>query len=210
MLRCQILVSLLVSLVGGVLPSFADEVRYYDKDGVTYRETRRVVQRPIVETQTRESTQTFYREQYTTKINESVQERWTPVTDYRLESYWVGRWNPFVDPYLAQRYVPYTRWERTTEIVKTPVTCRQLVPETRTVRVPVTTQRLVDEEIIARVVVSGRGASSDLPWAAPTNTAKLVPVVGSQGPIGGTAKLESDPPRQGPTTAWKASGAEQR
>ena len=210
MFRRQIFVSLCIASLGGTLPSFADEVRYYDKDGVTYRETRRVVQRPMAETQTRESTQTFYREEYTTKISESIQERWTPVTDYRLESYWVGRWNPFVDPYLAQRYVPYTRWERTTEIVKTPVTCRQLVPETRTVRVPVTTQRMVDEEIITRVAVSARGVSSDLPWAAPTTMAKLVPVVNDPGPIGGTVKLESDPPRQGPTTAWRASGAEQR
>ena len=31
----------------------ADEVRYVEKDGVTYQETRRVIRRPIVETKIR-------------------------------------------------------------------------------------------------------------------------------------------------------------
>jgi hypothetical protein len=234
MLRRQIIPALTIALLGCVAVLSADEVRYYDKDGVTYRETRRVVQRPVLETQTRESTQTVYREAYTTQIRESVRERWSPVTEYRLETYWVGRWNPFVDPYQAQRYVPYTRWEKATEVVKTPVTYRQLVPETRTVRVPVATQRLVEEEVITRVAVAGR-PSGDVPWtppstASPSGTAlsssttpssstapsplltagRLVPVPESPGPIGGMARLDSDPPRQGASTAWRASQTQRR
>ena len=226
MLCRQIIPALTMALLGCVTTLYADEVRYYDQGGVTYRETRHVIQRPVLDTQIRETTQTFYRETYTTQIRESVRERWTPVTDYRLETYWVGRWNPFVQPYQAQRYVPYTRWEKATEVVKTPVACRQLVPETRTVRVPVTTQRLVDEEVITRVAVAGR-PSPEVPWTTPSTTSppsmglassaaaspstagRLVPVPESPpatvtpGPIGGMARLESDPPRQG----WRACRA---
>jgi hypothetical protein len=227
MLCRQIIPALTIALLGYVAATSADEVRYYDQDGVTYRETRRVVQRPVIETQTRESTQTVYRETYTTQMKESVQERWTPITEYRLETYWVGRWNPFVDPYLAQRYVPYTRWEKATETVKTPVTYRQLVPETRTVRVPVATQRLVEEEVVTRVAVAKR-PSSDLPWTlpnaastsgtalasgtatSPRTAGRLVPVPESPGPIGGMAQMESDPPRQGAATAWRASQNQRR
>ena len=214
MVRSPILAATLVLSLNGWTSALGDEVRYYEKDGVTYRETRRVVQRPILETQTRESTRTVYREEYTTQMRESVRKRWTPVTEYRQEAYWVNRWNPFAQPYVAHRYVPRTRWEQSTETVKTPVTCRRLVPETQTVRVPVTTQRLVNEETITRVAVGG-SPTRNVPWTAPSSTtpssmARLVPVPKESGPIGGTARLESDPPRQGTNTAWRPSETRRR
>lgn len=221
MLRHRIAIITVVLSLSTFTSALGDDVRYYQKDGVTYRETRQVIQRPVLETQMRETTQTFYREQFATETKETTQEGWVPVTEYRLEAYWVGRWNPFVEPYLAYRNVPYTRWERVTRVVKTPVTNRKLVPETRTVQVPVTTQRMVDQEIITRVAVSHAPshpthstgtavANNDLPWTAPTLAGKLVPVTDNADRIGGMARLESDPPRQGVSTAWRASSDERR
>lgn len=181
-----------------------EEVRYFEKDGVTYRETRRVVQQPVVETRSEASTQTVYREETVTELRDTVRERWTPVTEYRWEAFWVNRWNPLAKPYLAYRYVPSTRWERSTETTKTPTVSRRLVPETRTVHVPVTRQRMVEQEIISRMAVSGP-ANTATPWTQPVMTAGLVPINSASRPIGGVARLESDPPRQGTSTAWRSS-----
>jgi hypothetical protein len=202
-------IAVLVVLCAAPWARGTEAVHYYAKDGVTYRETRRVVQRPVSETHAQQSTQTVYREENVTELRDTTRERWTPVTEYRWEAVWIGRWNPFVQPYLAYRYVPRTHWQRATETVKTPVVCRRLVPETRVVSVPVTTQRMVEEETITRVAVSG-AAAPQLPWTQPTSTASLVPVPGDSGPIGGVARLESDPPRQGVSTAWRASSSTRR
>lgn len=193
----------------------ADQVRYYEQNGVTYCETRRVEQMPVVETRTQQSTQTVYREETVTELRDTARQRWTPVTEYRWEATWVGRWNPFVQPYLAYRYVPRTRWECATETVRTPVVSRRLVPETRTVLVPVTTQRMVDREVITRVAVSrpavaGGTTVAGAAWTPPTVTAQVLPIARDRGPVGGIARLESDPPRQGVSTAWRHSGGTQR
>jgi len=188
----------------------AEEVRYYEKDGVTYRETRCVVERPFVETRTEQTTQTVYREETVTELRDTVRQRWTPVTEYRWEAVWVGRWNPFVPPYLAYRYVPRTRWECSTETVKTPLVSRRLVPQTQTLQVPVTRQRMVQQEVITRVAVSGSPAPQ-APWTQPAATAQLAPIARNlSGPIGGVARLESAPPRQGTRTAWHNSGTAPR
>jgi hypothetical protein len=131
----------------------ADEVRYYEENGVTYRETRRVVRRPISEVVSQPVDRTVYREQYQTDYQDTVRVYSVPVTEYRWESYWQGRWNPFVQPYLAQRLVPYTRWETRTEKVRVPVVRRELVAELRQEQASVVAQRYVDEELISRVAV---------------------------------------------------------
>lgn len=140
----------------------ADDVRYYEKDGVTYCETRRVVQQRVPQTRVEQRPQTLYREQYTTEVRDSVRTSWTPVTEYQTETVLVGRWNPFVDPYYEYHTVPTVRWERKTEVVKTPVTCRKLVPETKTVACPVTTWQTVDKEVISRFAVTGRPSAANV------------------------------------------------
>ncbi|HBO45072.1 MAG TPA: hypothetical protein DD670_14305 [Planctomycetaceae bacterium] len=199
----------------------SEEVRYFEKDGVTYRETRRVVQRPVYETKTQQSTQTVYREQNITEVRDTVQQRWTKVTEYRWEAFWADRWNPFSQPYLAYRQVPYTRWESSTETVKVPVVSRRVVPEQRVVNVPVTTQRMVEEEVISRVAVGGptmtmvpvasaAPARTTVPWTEPARTAQMVPIHRPTGSIGGVARHDNDPPRQGTNTAWRSSNSVQR
>ena len=177
--------------VVGLLASFftpmmlsAEEVRYYRENGVDYRETTRTVSRPVSETRYEERERTVYREEYSTEVRESTRIVHVPVTEYRWEAQWRGRWNPFGQPYLVQQLVPRTHWEIREEKVSTPVTQRQLVPETRVVRVPITERFMAKEEITSRVALSPRadGGSS--------GTA----VARRQG-IGGVQNLQSDPPR---------------
>ena len=194
----QFLAAAVLLSLAGLQPAAGEEIRYYQKDGITYRETRRTVRRPISETQVRPYTQTVYREQLDCELRDTVRTWWSPVTEYRCEAHWVGRWNPLVEPYLAYRMVPSARWEQRTEVVQVPVTCRRLVPETRTVQVPVTTRRMVDEEVITRVAVGG-ARSGALSVLSPTPT----PARPEQ--IGGVARLDKDPPRHGVSTAWRAS-----
>jgi len=200
--------AVLVCLLGSSAQA-NEEVRYYEKGGVTYRETRQVVQQPVVETRSEPTTQTVYREETVTETRDTLRERWTPVTEYRWEAFWVGRWNPLAKPYLAYRYVPRTRWEHATETVCMPVVSRRLVPEARTVYVPVTRQRMVDQEIIRRVAVSGPATTTTL-WTQPTLTARLTPIAGASGPIGSVGRLENDPPRQGTSTAWRSADTTRR
>lgn len=186
MSRRTLLVAL--TLLSGAQIATAEE-RLIEKDGVTYRETRRVVQRPVVETRYEQREQTVYRERYDAEIRETSQTYFTPVTEYRWVTVLKGRWNPFSQPYLAPEYKPVTTWQAREHIIRTPVARRELVPEKRIVQVPVTTQRMAEEEIISRVAVSP--SSGTLGTRSTTS-------------VGGVARLESDPPRQ--STNWRAAG----
>jgi len=173
----------------------ADEVRYYVQDGITYMETKRVVQRPIVETRYEQREQIFYREQYKTDVQQSYQAVQVPVTEYRTMACLQNRWNPFAQPYYTYRTVPTQRMEVRQQLVQTPVTRRELVPEKRIVQIPITSQRLAQEEQITRVAVS----------AAPSGT---VPTYGGTtitGPIGGIARLDSPSPTNATASATPQS-----
>ncbi len=188
----------LTSLLLCWAPLAADEVRFYEKEGVTYRESRRVVRRPIAETRLEDRTRTVYREQWTAETQETLQNAYVPVTEYRWEAYWEGRWNPFRQPVLAQRLVPRTRWETRQEVVRVPRLRRELVPETRTEKVPVAVERLVEEEVITRSAVA---VSRPADPFAPAGIRSLA----RREPIGGLARLENDPPRQGTSGDWRAA-----
>jgi hypothetical protein len=150
---------LIASLLSPAM-SAAEDVRYYNENGVDYRETRRVVTRPVTETEWTEKEKTVYREEYSTEVSEASRVVHVPVTEYRWEARWKGLWNPFGRPYMVQELVPYTRFEAREEVVRTPVTQRHLVPETRVVRVPVTRRYMREEEVINRVAVTPRDAKS--------------------------------------------------
>lgn len=150
--------------------------------GVTYQETRQVIQTPVVETRMVTQQQTVMTDQCKTQMQSVVQTYQVPVTEYVWEAYWANRWNPFEEPYIAYRMVPRVRWELHTQTVQMPVTTHQWVPQTQTVQVPQTTQRFVAEEWIHRVPVSG--GSTD-PFAQGTSSVasrpSLSPTPGSDG-----------------------------
>lgn len=162
----------------------ADEVRTVtDDQGQTWREVHRTVQWPVTETQCLDRQQVVYHEKVDVQMCDSVRSYQVPVTEWRLESYWRGRYNPFVEPYLAQRMVPYTRWETRTELVKVPITRRDLVPVAQTVKTPYTTQRIISQDVlVSRQLISSTGTSLA---TAPT------PIPSSQSTqIGGVARYD--------------------
>lgn len=159
----------------------ADEIRDYEENGVTYRETRRTVSEPVTEIQCVEQQRTVgFREQLNVQMCDQTRSYIVPVTEYRVEAYWRGRFNPFVQPYLAQRLVPYMRYETRVDTVKTPVATRQLLPITSTVKVPVTTQRVVQREVVSRVAISG---SPTRPAASPSSDPFTAPSAVASQPV---------------------------
>jgi len=140
------------------------------KNGIRYRVTRHTIQRAVPVTEYRDQSQVVYRSQVTTDTYDSVRTYQTPVTEYKWVTEMHGRWNPFVQPYYSQKLVPVTRWEPRTEVVSTPVTRHELVPQVQTVKVPVTRYRVANEEVVSRVPIDG---------------------------VGGLARLDNDPPRTG-------------
>jgi len=175
-----------------------DEVRYFEKNGVTYCETRRTVEHRVPESRMEERTETAYRQRLTTEMQDSTRTEWTPRTEYRWEAYWVGRWNPLVRPSVAYRYVPRTHWEPRTVTVQVPVNVYRSMPETRTVRQPVARWRTEQREEVSLVAVRQRPTGSPL---APLDS----PVLARRGAIGGISRLDGHLPRYGTSTAWRAS-----
>jgi hypothetical protein len=151
------------------------------ENGVTYRETRQVVQKsiPVTEYQTRE--QKVYRPQVSTQYQSYQQTYYTPVTQYQYVPRLRGQFNPFMPPYWTHELQPTTRWEARPATVQIPVARTDWVEETRTSQVPVTTYRTVPEEYTSRVAVSVA------PGGADTNVASR--------PIGGQ-QLTKDPPAE--------------
>jgi hypothetical protein len=131
----------------------ADEVRYYEQNGVTYQETRRKVSRPLVQTALTQQQQTVYRQQVSTEYRDVQRTYYVPITENRVQSYWQKRINPFAPPYLAQKVVPVTRWELRGDTVRVPYTRTDCIPQVVTVQVPTSTQRMVEDEVITRVAV---------------------------------------------------------
>lgn len=163
-------VLLAVCLVGGTADSSveADEVRYYEQNGVTYQETRRKVQRPLVQTALTTQQQTVYRQQVSTEYRDVQRTYYVPITENRVQTYWQKRLNPFAPPYLAQKVVPVTRYELRSDVVKVPYTRTDYVPQVVTVQVPTSTQRMVEDEVITRVAVGIPQAPATFVAAQPT------------------------------------------
>ncbi|HEV3021935.1 MAG TPA: hypothetical protein VGX76_05690 [Pirellulales bacterium] len=155
----------------------------YTQGGVTYR----TVRVPRTQIQCVERPTTYLQERYDVQYRDTYRIYHLPVTEYRWEPRWRGRFNPFVQPSLTYRYVPRTHWETRTEVNKMPVTTRQLVPVTTTVRVPITTETFEDQVVAVR----GRAPASD-PFASPA------PMVAGNQSVGGQARYDrGDPPRRG-------------
>ncbi|HEX4149310.1 MAG TPA: hypothetical protein VHY20_09995 [Pirellulales bacterium] len=155
------------ALLAAVGPVQAADVRYYQENGVTYRETRYKVQHPVTETVLVDQPRTVYREKIDTQLRDTVHTYQVPVTTYRYEPFILNRWNPFAKPIVAQRQVPVTEMVTRTETVKVPLTTRQIVPETTTVKVAVTRTRIVDEEITSRVAVADPPRAIGVPQSSP-------------------------------------------
>jgi hypothetical protein len=189
-------------------------VRTYQENGVTYRETRYQVTQPVTETQLTPQTRTIYHPRVTTSYQPVTRTYRAPVTEYQTETYLKNRWNPFKQPYYDQRQVARTRWETRAETVHVPTTQHEYVPETTTVHVPVTTQRMAQHEVTSRVAISGSPTSSFVaaPQTYPARVAPPPQSYAGQSPYGGMQPggwQQSSPPvalsAAGPTGATTSS-----
>ncbi len=191
----------------------ADDVRYYEDGGITYRETTQTVKRPIPHTEMQPRDVTYYRERYTTDLQEVTRTYQVPVTQYQYEPRLEGRWNPFVQPSVTYRMVPRTHWETKSEVVKIPVSKREVVPETVTQHVPVTTHKIAEDKVVTRVAVGTTSASNGSTLAgtsggttfnASTSLASPGSNVGGSGDsVGGVSRIDPNQPKQNPD--WRAS-----
>lgn len=147
--------AMVVSLLGPVSAG-GNEVRYYEKDGVTYCESRRTIREQEPHFRSADSSGNVRREGDTERVQRMTRTCWTPATEYCWEPFWMGSWNPFVGPRLAYRCVPRTCWTARTEVVPVPH-CR--VPENTAVDSSVAARPVVGQEVITRVAVAGRATA---------------------------------------------------
>jgi len=201
-IRTLLLAATLVAAIA--MSSLADEVKYVEENGVTYRETKQVIPQVVTETRLEPREVTVYREKITTDLKQIDRPYQVPITEYQWVPGWQRSWNPFAPPVLTYRLMQVKRFETRTESVQIPVTNRQIVPEKLTQQVPVSTQRVLNNTYISRVAVGTKPApagSTGDPFANESATARRETV--SDG-----AKLDSDPPRDG--SMWRAADSGMR
>jgi hypothetical protein len=188
MSRLQVVVVSVLVFACGIGAAMAEEVRYFEQNGVTYRETRRTVRRPVTETRIECQNRTVYCPRLQTEVRQTVRTCLIPVTEYQWQAYWQPSWNPFQPPYLAQRLVPLTYWQARTEAVRTPILRQELVPRTVAVAVPVTSRRTIEQQVITRQAVPG------VPGGLPRSATQLPDRIdiGQAGRSGGDASRYAD------------------
>ncbi len=165
----------------------ADEVTYFEKDGIKYQKIRQVNQRPITELRYEQRESTAYRERYTTDLQESHRTYQVPVTEQQWVPGYQRTWNLLAPPVLSYRLMPVTRWETRSETVRIPITKREVYPERQTQQVPVYNTRYAEEETVRHVAIG--------------TTAHGTPSVArSESPT--TAVPEGEAPREG-SSDWR-------
>lgn len=175
-------------LLGAISPALrADDVEYFEKDGIRYQRIRQVTQRPITDVRYEPRESTYYRERYTTDVHDSHRTVQVPVTEQQWVPGIQRSWNVFAPPTFSYRLMPVTRWETRVETVRTPVTRREVVPERQTVQVPVYNTRYAQEETVRHVAIGTVDSG-----AAAVARSDSAPAT----------KLDNDPPREG-SSDWR-------
>lgn len=131
-----------------------------------------------------------------------------PVTSYRWQACWRGRFNPFAPPYLVWELVPCTRWEWRCEVVAVPPppgTLQTLEPRYRSIQAPRTAgglQRL--EEGPPRV-------GPRMADRSPTSASRLHSAMPSGGDaLASTARGTATPHASGLDQGWRPARASLR
>jgi hypothetical protein len=174
----------------------AQEPRYFVENGIQYRETTQVMQRPITETKYQPHETNGVTHRYTTDMQESVRTYQVPVTEQQWVPGLQRTWNVFAPPVLSYRLMPVTRWETRTETVRLPVTKVEYVPTKNVVQVPITHTHIAEERIVRREAIGPAGSGGG------TAVARTEPIQSFGGSTADTAAVPSDPystpaPRQG-------------
>jgi hypothetical protein len=205
MARSTAAVIVLALLGSGATLAPADEVNYFDQDGITYRETVQTTQRTIPRTTMQPQEQTYMRQRYTTELQDTQRTYQVPVTEYQWKPETHRSWNPFSPPYVAYRMVAQTRWETRSETVKIPVAKVETVPEKITHQIPVTTHHVAQESVRTRVAIGPSANHAGTAVAGGTNgSGSVANMASSGGPaastvgVGGISKMNEGLPKQSP------------
>lgn len=160
--------------------------------GRTYRQEVVDVKVPTTRWEQKAVTQTYYEPVTTTKYVTTQQVVYVPQQTYALQSYMVGRWNPFRNPALAYYYRPVTNWIPALQNQQVPLTSQNFVPKQRTVYVsqPVqreeTTQQIVTTEIPSQGVITPAGPNQVQPnvmYASQPAPRVRIPILANQTPL---------------------------
>lgn len=151
------------------------------RDGVTYRETRQVVEQMMPVTTMKDQKQTVMTPKVSTETVAHQQVYSIPVTQYEVVPVLHGRWNPFAEPYYTYETQLVTRYQEQTVNVQIPVTKSEWVTETKTVQVPVTEYKIAKQEIVTTVALTGGDTNKTFASTQP-NTQRPVSIqaLGSQ------------------------------
>ena len=149
------------------------EERFVERNGLTYRETEGIERRPVTRSQWVETEETVMRNRYVTEMRDSYRTVYSPVTEYRPEPRWHNLWIPFARPYIAIHMRPTTYWETRYQRHQTPVTYREVVPETRTVRRLERTPGFVEERVVRREPVHPQSLPQNRIVRRPARSAML-------------------------------------
>ncbi len=213
-----------VVLLGICLPAQAEQgVRYFEKDGLTYRETTITVREPVSEVKYKEITETVNHDRYVTEVKPHVRNAYVPITTYAWEPVVHGKWNPLSQPYVSYRPVPKVSWSVQPQTVQVPVTRRVTLPEKRIRKIPQTNLKYVEREYVQTVPVgpaATRGPASSAPPPIGSTSSLRNSSAGATVPKGfsefraptqqkteppefhgGVARMHSDPPRSAPSGA---------
>jgi hypothetical protein len=129
------------------------------RDGITYRETKQIVEQMMPVTTMKDQQQTVMTPKVSTETVAHQQVYSIPVTQYEVVPVLHGRWNPFAEPYYTYETQLVTRYQEQTVNVQIPVTKSEWVTETKTVQVPVTEYKMAKQEIVTTVALTGGDAN---------------------------------------------------
>ena len=194
-----------LTVVSALGSAVAQESTTYERgaDGVTYKVTRRLVDRVVPTTQMETREEKTYQPKVVTRLQSQQQTYLTPITQYRWVSRMKGRWNPFTRPYWTHEQEPFTHWESSQATVQMPVSSTEWVEQRRTLQVPVTTYRKVKEEFTSRVAMDGIVAPTTVEPRSLSPDGGATSIASRPTSIGGR-RMQSDPPRAG--AEWQSTG----
>lgn len=174
-MQARIFSALLISagcVTGVSAQNTGSQIGIDDRTGVAYQRVERTVTKPVQETQMVTRQETRYTPRVVTETRPATRTTYFPSTQTVLEPYVANRWNPFVRPSLAYRFVPKTEWRAQTDVVHQTTTRTEYVAETTTRQVPQLVTRMKTERQITHEPVGRLQAdpSTQGPMMSPADT----------------------------------------
>jgi hypothetical protein len=164
-----------------------------DANGQAFRETTEIVRKPVSTTTWQERRETVLVDRVTTQLAETDRNVLVPVVEYEWQPRVHNWWNPFAPTTMAYHAVPVTKWQVQQQIVRTPVTYRETIPEERVVRTPQRSLDFVEETVTRRVAIDDRGQELTVNGVPSSSTQ----IARRPGAIGGVMQMQDSLPRTG-------------